>query len=181
MFILFADRDQLAASSAAKTVQTGGQILFRDQQCRRHQLDAIGEFAFRQPPIQASRDDAKMGGGKLDLDVLRAVARKQRHAIAANKPVARQHGCQSVNAIQQLAVADQTSLIFDRRPSDLCICARARNSSPTVGVAPAIFVGDLMNAQNWHLRPSGKVRACPVVIAGIRRNRLAAAIDVSKF
>ena len=141
MLILFADHDQFATVGAAVT-QTRGQILFRDQKLRRHELDAIGEFALRQPPVQAGGDDAEIGRRQFDLQIFRPVARQQRDAIAANQAASRQYGVRRLDAIQQLAIADQAVLIFDRRQGFLNR-ARGAKQLADVGVAPAISVGDL--------------------------------------
>ena len=89
------------------------EIRLDDQQLRRHQIDAIGELARQQTPIEACRDDAEIRSRKLDLEVLRPVARQHRHAITARETVRGQHRTDTIDAIQQLAIADPAIPVLD--------------------------------------------------------------------
>ena len=112
-FILRADLEGLVTFKG-KRRQVAGQLLFDDHELRRHQFDAIGEFARRQPPVQTCGDDAEIGGRQFDLDIFGPVARQQGDAIAAAKAVTGKHGGGALDAVQQFAIADVPSLIFDR-------------------------------------------------------------------
>jgi hypothetical protein len=84
---------------AAFRRQVASEIRLDDQQPRRNQIDAIGEFARRQAPVQACRDHAEIGGGELDLEVFGAIAREQGDTIAALQSLRGQHGGRTPHAV----------------------------------------------------------------------------------
>jgi len=161
MLICIADHDQFVAASTA-AAQICRQILFRDQKLRRHEFDAIGEFAFRQPPVQARGDDAEIGCCQFNLQIFRPVARQQSDAIAANKATGHQYASQAVDAIQQLAIADQAVLIVDRRQGFLNPGAGVKQLADARGCARHFrrrFKRLKSNRLTWHRYPRKTVLA----------------------
>ena len=114
----------------------GGQFVFGDQRFRRHEINAIGEFALRQPPVQAGGDDTEICRRQFDLEIFRPVARQQGDAVAAHKAAGRQDSQSAVDAIQQFAIADPTFL--ESMARGFLYRARARNSCrPSEGRLPS--------------------------------------------
>ena len=111
--VVRADLDGLVTFKG-KRRQAAGQRLLDHHELRRHQFDAIGEFARRQPPVEACGDDAEIGGRQFDFKVFRPVVRQQGHPVAAAQAVTGEHGRSALDPLQQFAITDVPPLIFDR-------------------------------------------------------------------
>ena len=88
LVLLTEDEDILGAVIDAR--EGRGVPLRNDDELRRDDPQAMGEFGVGLPPILAGGHDAKLGRGELDFDVFGPVLGQDRNAVAAAEARARE-------------------------------------------------------------------------------------------